>query len=77
VLSRGNTVREMDRKRREYFNAGVRLIWIVDPATRKISVYLPDSAEPVLLHTGQALGGEPVLPGFTMELAILFANLTR
>lgn len=31
VLSESNTPREMDRKRREYFEAGVELLWIVDP----------------------------------------------
>ena len=27
VLSQGNTAKEMNRKRREYFEAGVRLVW--------------------------------------------------
>jgi Uma2 family endonuclease len=63
VLSRGNTVAEMERKRREYFDAGVRLVWIVDPPARIVAVYFP--------------GSEPVLPGFTLELATLFANLSR
>ena len=76
VLSRGNTVREMERKRREYFDAGVRLIWIVDPAARTVAVYLPDS-EAVVLQAGETLDGNPVLPGFTPELATLFANLSR
>ena len=34
VLSKGNTKREMDRKIREYFNAGVRLVWLIDPRKR-------------------------------------------
>src|SRR4029077_15787237 len=29
VLSKGNTRREMDRKVREYFLCGVRLVWLV------------------------------------------------
>ena len=76
VLSRGNTAREMERKRREYFDAGVRLIWIVDPAAQTVAVYLP-GAEPTLLKPGQTLDGEPVLPGFSLDLTTLFANLTR
>lgn len=76
VLSRGNPAREMERKRREYFDAGVRLIWIVDPAAQTVAVYLPGS-EPALLKPGQTLDGEPVLPGFTLDLTTLFANLTR
>jgi Uma2 family endonuclease len=76
VLSRSNTVREMERKRREYFDAGVRLVWIVDPVARTVAVYLPGS-DAVVFQSGQNLDGEPVLPGFTLELATLFANLAR
>src|SRR5436190_1852374 len=32
VLSEGNTPAEMHRKLREYFLAGVRLVWMIDPA---------------------------------------------
>ena len=31
VLSAGNTVREMARKRQDYFAAGVQVVWQVDP----------------------------------------------
>jgi Uma2 family endonuclease len=39
ILSPSNTVREMERKLREYFTAGTRLVWIVDPATSTARVY--------------------------------------
>jgi len=39
VLSEGNTAEEMRRKLREYFNVGVRLVWLIDPATRTALVY--------------------------------------
>ncbi|CAN5905187.1 hypothetical protein BH23PLA1_BH23PLA1_25220 [soil metagenome] len=31
VLSKSNTLREMDRKCREYFESGARLVWYIDP----------------------------------------------
>jgi Uma2 family endonuclease len=34
VLSEGNTKAEMVRKVREYFEAGVRLVWLTDPKKR-------------------------------------------
>src|SRR5690606_19047662 len=34
VLSKGNTKREMERKLDDYFEAGVRLVWLIDPPTR-------------------------------------------
>ena len=39
VLSKGNTKSEMRRKRREYFEAGVDVVWEVDPKKRAVHVY--------------------------------------
>jgi Uma2 family endonuclease len=76
VLSISNTKKEMARKRREYFKAGVRLVWEVDPRARTVAVYeAPDEA--ILLEVGQTLDGGEVLPGFALPLADLFADLDR
>lgn len=76
VLSEGNTAGEMARKRHEYFAAGVRLVWLVDPRTRTVDVYTtPDQS--TLLHEEQTLDGGTVLPGFTLPLQELFADLDR
>lgn len=73
VLSEGNTEGEMRRKLREYFAAGTRLVWHVDPRTRSAEVYTgPDQSE-VFGETGLLSGGE-VLPGFELPLAMLFAE---
>ena len=74
VLSEGNTVGEMQRKRREYFDAGVRLVWIVDPQKRTVDVYT-EIDNPVTFSETQTLDGGSVLPGFTLNLAALFAEL--
>jgi Uma2 family endonuclease len=76
VLSEGNTVREMRRKRREYFAAGVRLVWIVDPKARTVDVYTKPQ-NPVTLEEDELLDGGAVLPGFTLDLTALFAELDR
>ena len=53
----------MARKRQEYFAAGVRLVWIVDPVA-PVAVYTaPDQA--TVWQEDQTLAGDPVLPGFT------------
>ena len=39
VLSESNTKAEMDRKLREYFAAGARLVWYLDPEDRTVRVY--------------------------------------
>ena len=44
VLSPDNTAEEMRRKRREFFGAGTKLFWIVDPPRHKVSVYTDPEA---------------------------------
>jgi Uma2 family endonuclease len=39
VLRDGNTTAETSRKVGEYFDAGVRLVWVIDPKTRTAQVY--------------------------------------
>jgi Uma2 family endonuclease len=74
VLSASNTEKEMARKRASYFNAGVRLVWIIDPETRTARVYSrPDQV--VHLDASGALDGGDVLPGFVLPLADLFGEL--
>ena len=34
ILSEGNTEAEMNRKLRDYFQAGVRVVWYIEPKTR-------------------------------------------
>ena len=74
VLSKGNTVREMNRKLREYFQAGVRLVWYIKPKTRTARAYTAEHAWTEIGPDGSLLGGE-VLPGFELPLAQLFARV--
>jgi Uma2 family endonuclease len=74
VLSPENTPGEMARKRQEYFAAGVQLGWIVDPVARMVAVYTaPEQCS--VWQEDQILPGDPVLPGFTLPLRELFAEL--
>ena len=76
VLSPSNTQREMQRKLSDYFGAGVTTVWYVDPVQRQVQVY--DGVDRSTLVTqDQVLTGEPVLPGFTLNLRELFARLAR
>jgi len=77
ILSPANTVREMERKRRDYFAGGTRLIWIVHPDTRTVDVYLPGQSEPAILGEKDSLDGLDVLPGFSHSIAAIFAEAER
>ena len=76
VLSPSNTRAEMARKRREYFEAGVRLVWEVDPRARTVDVY-QSPEHPTRLDATRTLDGGEVLPGFALPLVELFAELDR
>jgi Uma2 family endonuclease len=76
VLSESNTRREMERKRRDYFTAGVRLVWQIDPDTRTAEVFTaPD--HPTVVGPDGELEGSDVLPGFRLSLKRLFDRAGR
>lgn len=71
VLSPEDTASEVLRKVEEYLTAGVRLVWVVDPATQTVTVYR--SLQDVkILTTEQELDGGEVLPAFRTPVAELF-----
>jgi len=74
VLSESNTDAEMLRKRREYFSAGVRLLWMIDPQTRTALVFTGVDVF-TRFTENESLDGRDVLPGFTLSLHGLFAEL--
>jgi Uma2 family endonuclease len=74
VLSLSNTPAEMARKRREYFRAGTRLVWEIDPRARTVAVYT-SADNPIVLRESEAVDGGHVLPGFQLPLPDLFGEL--
>ena len=54
-----------------YLAAGTRLVWIVDPDSRTVTVYRPDRS-PVELASEGYLDGYDVLPGFRVAVAAIF-----
>ena len=76
VLSISNTESEMARKLRDYFAAGVRLVWYIDPKTRTAKSFTSADACTVLGEK-ESLSGGDVLPGFQLSLAELFAEIDR
>jgi len=76
ILSPSNTEGEMLRKLREYFSAGVPLVWLVNPAAQSVSVYTSATRSKVVPLDGILDGGK-VLPGFRLPVAKIFARLKR
>jgi Uma2 family endonuclease len=73
ILSRNNTRDEMERKLRDYFAAGSRLVWYLDPEERSVRVYTsPETFN--TLDESKALDGGDILPGFHLEIREWFAR---
>jgi Uma2 family endonuclease len=62
----------LQAKMEEYLENGAQLGWLIDPKARQLYVYRP--GEPVLrLDNPATVSGDPVLPGFVLDAAAVFA----
>jgi Uma2 family endonuclease len=73
VVSPTNTAAEVLARVREYFQAGVRRVWVVYPNERLIYTYQSPTSVRVL-QAGDDLDGDPLLPGFRLPLTTLFED---
>lgn len=72
VVSPSNTKKELRQKIKEYFFAGVRLVWVVDPEDRSITILAaPDEGR--TFYGDVEFDGGDVLPGFRCKVSDLFA----
>jgi Uma2 family endonuclease len=62
-----DTLTALQAKMQEYLNNGARLGLLIDPMQRRVYVYRPQA--PVeCLENPDAVAGDPVLPGFILDL---------
>ena len=71
VLSPGDRSIDITKKVERYRRAGVPILWVIDPRTRSVAVYILGH-EPLTLHEGDALDGGDVLPGFRLPVREIF-----
>ena len=71
VVSPNDAAADVREKVADYLNAGARLVWILYPKTKTVSIFRANGT--VEERTvGQALDGEDVVPGFSLPLARVF-----
>ncbi len=73
VTSPDDSAADVQRKVLDYIFSGTRLVWVVTPRTRSVTVYRPDGSARLLCEPEQ-LDGEDVLPGLKIALSDLFAG---
>ena len=70
LRSRTDRLRDLQGKMEEYVANGCRLGWLIDPYERQAHIYRPRQDLKVVGFNVQ-LSGEDVLPGFTLDLALV------
>lgn len=73
ILSPSDTEDQVQEKIAAYLQAGVKLVWIVEPVHCTITVYRPD-AEPELFSLSEEISADPHLPGFVAKVRSLFGK---
>lgn len=72
IASPSQTGPSIEEKVAIFLTAGVRLVWVIDPAQQAVRVHRQDGFERTLT-VQDVLDGEDVLPGFQVLVAALFA----
>jgi Uma2 family endonuclease len=72
VNSPGDRVGEVEEKVQGWLNAGARLVWVISPKLRVVTVYR-SLTDIVTLTEKDTLDGGEVVPGFQFPVAELFA----
>jgi len=71
VRSVTDRLSDLLEKMQEYLDNGARLGWLIDPIDKRAYVYRP--GQPVeILENPQSLSGDPVLPGFRLNVQELW-----
>ena len=72
VRSKNDRMNEVRAKKAEYFDAGVKLVWVLDPDDRTVAAHEP--GKPVKLFAMTDALVTDLLPGFVVPVAKLFAG---
>ena len=71
VVSPSDSWSEVEEKALRWLDAGVQIVWVVDPRQQNVMVYRSRSEIRVLVG-GDTLEAEPLLPGWSVPVDQLF-----
>ncbi|MBN3911176.1 MAG: Uma2 family endonuclease [Nostoc sp. NMS1] len=71
LMSPSDTLKETQEKMQEYIDNGVKLGWLINSKLRQVEIYRLGQPVEILEHPKELLG-EDILPGFTLNLAIIW-----
>lgn len=76
IVSPTNLAEEIDSKVTDYFQSGVRLVWVFYPDTGRVYSYQSPTQVSILERTDTLDGGE-ILPGFRLPIVQLYEAVTK
>jgi Uma2 family endonuclease len=71
LLSPSDNLGETKLKMEEYLANGARLGWLIDPKSKRVFVYTDAGVQ--ILEDARQLSGDPVLPGFRLDMSEIFS----
>lgn len=71
LMSPSDSLSDTITKMQEYMDAGVKLGWLMERMTRRVEIYRQGQPKQVL-ESPTSLSGEEVLPGFVLDLQIVW-----
>lgn len=73
LSSPSDRLSQVRNKMVEYVENGASLGWLIDPSKRQVYVYQPNE-EVVILDNPETVSGDPLLPGFTLDLTEIWSD---
>ncbi|MGH8001726.1 MAG: Uma2 family endonuclease [Brasilonema sp.] len=72
LCSKSDNMEPLRKKMQEYIDNGLRLGWLIDTKNKKVEIYR--ALQPVeVLDNPTSLSGEDILPGFVLDLQVVFS----
>lgn len=73
VRSKNDSLRGLQRKAERYLQVGARIVWILDPSSRSVTVIVRDQ-DPVVIGENESLTAGEIIPDFAVRVADLFVE---
>lgn len=71
VISPSDKAEELEEKTADYFQAGTKLVWIINPRLRTVTVRRPDDTA-VILRESDTITADDLIPGFACQIREIF-----
>ena len=71
LKSKSDRITDLQAKMQDWLNNGIQLGWLIDPDTETTYICRPDKATEEVAGFETTLSGDPVLPGFQLDLRVL------